>query len=103
MCFLQSTVHRTINVVQNIQSMVLDNLVTNEGPIDIETETLSLQVEKKTAKTLGGTGNNLKKCRFKSPSGDAFGLGECMWLYSDIIIYSFKILYQYCLLHWYYS
>jgi hypothetical protein len=37
-------------------------------------------VEKKTAKTLGDFGNELKKCRFKSPSADAFGLGESMLL-----------------------
>lgn len=52
--------------------------MANEGPAGIETETLSLQVEKKSAKALGDTGNKLKNCGFKSPSGDAFGVGESM-------------------------
>ena len=65
--------------------MVLDNMVANEGPTNIETETLSLQVEKKTAKALGDARNKLKKCRFKPPSGDAFGLRESMLLHSDIL------------------
>jgi hypothetical protein len=59
-----------------LQETVLDNLVTNEGPYDIESEPLSLQVEKKTAKTLGNSGNHLKSSRFKAPSGEVFGLGE---------------------------
>jgi hypothetical protein len=76
--YFQSNVHRTFDVVKNLQSTVLDNLVTNEGPSNIETDTLSLQVERKTARTLGNSGNHFKKCRFKSPSGDAFGLRESM-------------------------
>ena len=74
--FTQSTVNRIVNTVQNLQSVVGDNLVANEGPTDIETETLSLQVEKKTAKALGNTGNKLKGCGVKPPTGDGFGLGE---------------------------
>ena len=50
--------------------------MTNEGPADIVTGVLSIEVEKKTATTLGSTGNELKGCRFNLPSGDAFGLGE---------------------------
>jgi hypothetical protein len=68
-----------------LQATVLDNLVTNEGPYDIKTETLSLQVEKKTAKTLGNSGNYLEKCRFNSPSANAFGLGESRWRYTGCI------------------
>lgn len=69
-------VNRLVGVVKSLQSVVKDNLVANEGPTDIESESLSLQVEKVSAKTLGNTGNKLKSCNFKSPSGDAFGLGE---------------------------
>ena len=65
-----------MGVAQKLQSVILANLVANEGPSDIEGENLSLQVEKKSAKTLGNTGNKLKNCNFKPPSGDAFGLGE---------------------------
>ncbi|XP_028408505.1 sperm receptor for egg jelly-like [Dendronephthya gigantea] len=73
-----SAVNRTVKVVRNLQSVVLDNLVTNEGPDTIDTDTLSLQVEKKTGTTLGNTGNELKGSRFKPPSGYAFGIGEIL-------------------------
>ena len=74
-------VSRMIGVVKSLQSIVEDNLVANEGPTDIESESLSLQVEKMSAKTLGNTGNKLKNCNFKSPSGDAFGLGEGIYIF----------------------
>ena len=75
---VQVNVNRTLNVIQNLHSVILDNLVANEEPSTIESENLSLQVEKKTARALGESVNKLKNCSFKPPSGDAFGLGESM-------------------------
>lgn len=76
--FVQANVNRILNVIQNLHSTILNNLVANEEPSIIESEKLSLQVEKKTARALGGTTNKLKDCSFKLPSGDAFGLTESM-------------------------
>ena len=76
--FVQVNVNRTLNVIQNLHSVILDNLVANEEPSTIESENLSLQVEKKTARALGESVNKLKNCSFKPPSGAAFGLGESM-------------------------
>ena len=59
-----------------LQDILLDYLVPNEGQNSIKTETLSISVERVTANELGNGENTLEKCRFKPPSGDAFGLGE---------------------------
>lgn len=83
--FVQANVNRILNVIQNLHSTILNNLVANEEPSTIESEKLSLQVEKKTARALGGTTNKLKDCSFKLPSGDAFGLTESMLTWNTMV------------------
>ena len=63
-------------MVEQLQSVLLDYLVTSEGSSSITTDTLSIAAEKIAANRIGEKENKLKKCRFKPPSGDAFGLGD---------------------------
>ena len=63
-------------MVGQLQDILLDYLVPNEGPTDIMTETLSVSVESVTANDFGKKENTLKKCRFKPPAGSAFGIGD---------------------------
>ena len=62
-----------------LQGILLDYLVTNEGSSTIETEQLSINVEKVAAYAFGKKENTLKNCRFKPPSASAFGLGDGKW------------------------
>jgi hypothetical protein len=63
-------------VVGQLQGILLDYLVTNEGPNIVKTETLSISAEKISAKVFGEKESTLKKGRFKPPSAAAFGLGD---------------------------
>ena len=65
-----------MNAIGKLQNVVLEYLVSNEGPSSIETQQLSISVEKVSAKALGENESKLKRCRFKPPPGAAFGLGE---------------------------
>ena len=65
-----------MDLVEKIQAVLLDNIVSTEGPVDIETDTLSLQVEKVTVQDIGQHASNLKNSEFKVPSLSAIGLGE---------------------------
>ncbi|XP_028413717.1 uncharacterized protein LOC114536572 [Dendronephthya gigantea] len=71
-------VQRTFDSVEKLQSVLLDYLVSNEGPSNIETKTLSINVEKVAAYTFGEKESELKGARFKPPSGSAFGLGDVL-------------------------
>ena len=73
---LQANVQRTVALVEQLQSVLLDYLVTSEGSNSILTDTLSIAAEKVTVSRLGENESKLKKCRFKPPCGAAFGLEE---------------------------
>ena len=73
---VQANAKRTVEMVEQLQSVLLDYLVTSEGTSTITTDTLSITAEKVTANRIGEKENKLKKCRFKSPSGAALGLEE---------------------------
>ena len=66
-------------MVEQLQSVLLDYLVTSEGSSSITTDTLSIAAEKVAAIRLEEKEKKLKKCRFKPPSGAAFGLGDGKW------------------------
>ena len=63
-------------MIGNVQSILLDNLVTNEGPTTIVTDQLSLQVEKVSVIEFGSKPNVLKNSRFQPPSASALGLRD---------------------------
>lgn len=65
-----------MGLVDKIQSVLLDNIVTTEGPVNVETDSLSLQVEKVTVQDFGQKKNSLKNSEFKAPSPSALGLEE---------------------------
>ncbi|XP_028413722.1 uncharacterized protein LOC114536576 [Dendronephthya gigantea] len=71
-------VKRIFNLVEKLQVILLDYLVSNEGPSMIETEMLSMSLEKVSAYALGKKESELKGARFKPPSGSAFGLGDVL-------------------------
>ena len=51
-------------------------MVTTEGPTNVETDQLSLQVEKVLVKDFGKKANKLKNSHFQVPSAGVFGLKE---------------------------
>ena len=73
---VQANAKRTVEMVEQLQSVLLDYLVTSEGTSTITTDTLSITAEKVAANRIGEKENKLKKCRFKPPSGAALGLEE---------------------------
>ena len=74
--FFQDRTKRTTDIVVNLQNVVMSNVVTGEGPVEIQTDHLSLQVEKTAVKEFGRKGNSLKNCNFKAPQVAALGLQE---------------------------
>ncbi len=73
---LQNQVKRSFSIINEIQNTLLDNVVTTEGPLNVESEKLSLQVERVMLKSLGQTKNSLKKCDFQPPGPQAVGMDE---------------------------
>ncbi|XP_028416899.1 polycystic kidney disease protein 1-like 2 [Dendronephthya gigantea] len=69
-------VKRTTGIVGNLQNIVVDNLVTSEGPLSVETETFSIQAELVQVKDFGQKKNILKNCDFHPPSANALGMKE---------------------------
>ena len=57
-------------------------MVSTEGPVNVETDKLSLQVEKVTLQDLGRKKNIVKNSEFKAPSPGALGLEESKRIYS---------------------
>lgn len=51
-------------------------MVSTEGPVNVETDKLSLQVEKVTIQDLGRKKNSVKNSEFKPPPPEALGLKE---------------------------
>ncbi len=80
----QDQVIRAIGLVDNIQNVLLDNLVANEPPFDIETDKLSAQVEKVMIKNLSLNTNGVKGAKFGVPSVDALGIGNRKFLLGDL-------------------
>ena len=66
----------TTNIVAELQKVISDNIVTSEGPVSVETESLSLQVERIMLKKIGQKKNTLKNCDFKPPPPNALGMKE---------------------------
>ena len=56
--------------------MLLDNLVGNEPPLDIENEALSMQVEKVMIKDAAQKINLIKGAKFATPSPKALGIAS---------------------------
>ena len=56
--------------------MLLDNLVGNEPPLDIENEMLSMQVEKVMIKDAAQKINLIKGAKFATPSSNALGIAS---------------------------
>ena len=71
---------RSVNLVDNIQGVLLDNLVANEPPLNIDSDELSMQVEKVMLQNLASNSNNAKGAKFGVPSTDALGIGNGMFL-----------------------
>ena len=67
---------RSIGLVDNIQGVLLDNLVSNEPPVNIESDELSMQVEKVMIKDASQRNNGIKGAKFGSPSPGALGIGD---------------------------
>ena len=73
---MQHQVKRSLNVLERIQNVLLDNVVTTEGPLNVESEKLSIQVEKVMLKNLGKKKNTLKNCHFQIPGPRAVGMNK---------------------------
>ena len=71
---------RSVNLVDNIQGVLLDNLVANEPPVNIESDELSMQVEKVMLQNLASNNNDVKGAKFGVPSVDALGIGSGKFL-----------------------
>lgn len=54
--------------------MLLDNLVGNEPPLDIENDELSMQVEKVMIKDAAQKSNLIKGAKFVTPLPSALGI-----------------------------
>lgn len=65
---------RSMGLVDNIQGVLLDNLVANEPPVNIESDALSMQVEKVMMKDAAKKTNVVKGASFGSPSPAALGI-----------------------------
>jgi hypothetical protein len=71
-------VKRSIGLIDNIQGVLLDNLVSNEPPVNIESDELSMQVEKVMIKDAAQKNNVIKGAKFGTPSVGALGIGNSM-------------------------
>lgn len=65
---------RSIGLIDNIQGVLLDNLVGNEPPVNIESNALSVQVEKVMTKNISEKINVVKGAKFRTPSPVALGI-----------------------------
>lgn len=79
--------------MDKIQGVLLDNLVTTEGPVSVETDQLSLQVEKVTVKDAGKKANELSNSRFHLPSADVFGLEESKSIVCILICFTLFVVF----------
>ena len=66
----------SLGLLNNVQDVLLDNIVTSEGPVSVEQEKFSLQVEKVIVKRLGQKKNTLMNCDFQPPPAQGIGLAE---------------------------
>ena len=78
---------RSVGLVDNIQGVLLDNLVANEPPVNIETDELSMQVEKVMIQNLASNNNGVKGAKFGVPSVGALGIGTGKFLLGDLLLY----------------
>ena len=63
-------------LVNTVQDVLLGKLVTSEGPLTLETQSLSIQVEKVHIKSISEHKSTLGKCSFGPPSPESLGLEE---------------------------
>ena len=63
-------------LVNTVQDVLLDKLVTSEGPLTLETQSLSTQVEKVQIKSISEHKSTLGKNSFGPPSPESLGLEE---------------------------
>ena len=79
---------RSIGLIDNIQGVLLDNLVSNELPVNIESDELSMQVEKVMIKDAAKKNNVIKGAKFGTPSVGALGIGNSKLFihYQEVVI-----------------
>ena len=65
--------------------MLLDNLVGNEPPLDIETDELSMQVEKVMIKDAAQKSNLINGAKFVTPSPSALGIKSSKFFIRNIL------------------